>query len=106
MKKTILVKEEDLAPEIGTAEAIKAIYPFDVRIVSEEEIIKAIAEKASNTLILHKVGLVGERKSGYCFKMLIGADDAEMYYYNQHMIDSKNPNGLMDSDLRRLARYK
>ena len=106
MKKTILVTEEDLAPEIATADAIKAIYPFDVRIVSEEEIIKAIAEKASNTLILHKVGPVGERKSGYCFKMLIGADDAEMYYYNQHMVDSKNPNGLMDSDLRRLARYK
>lgn len=106
IKKTILVKEEDLAPEISTIEAIKAIYPFDVRIVPEEEIEKAIAEKAPNTLILHKVGPVGERKSGYCFKMLIGADDAEMYYYNQHMVDAKTPNGLLESDLKRLARFK
>jgi hypothetical protein len=106
IKKTILVKEEDLAPAIGTIEAIKAIYPFDVRIVPEEEIEKAIAGKAPNTLILHKVGPAGEGKSGYCFKMLIGADDADMYYYNQHMVDEKNPNGLLESDLKRLARYK
>jgi hypothetical protein len=106
MKKTILVREEDLSPEISTAAAIKAIYPFSVKIVPEEEIEKAIAEKTPNTLILHKVGPAGERKSGYCFKMLIGADDADMYYYNQHMIDAKNPNGLLESDLKRLARYK
>lgn len=106
MKKTILVKKEDLAPEINSAEAIKAIYPFEVRIVSEDVIEKAIADKAPNTLILHKVGPVGETQSGYCFKMLIGTDDEQMYYYNQHKIDARNPNGLLPSDLKRLARYK
>jgi len=106
IKKTILVKEEDLAPEISTIEAIKAIYPYDVKIVPEEEIENAIAGKAPNTLILHKVGPVGEGKTGYCFKMLIGADDADMYYYNQHMVDARNSNGLLESDLKRLARYK
>ncbi|MGD0581817.1 MAG: hypothetical protein ABR974_02595 [Bacteroidales bacterium] len=106
IKKTILVKVEDLAPDINSIEAIKAIYPFPVKIVSEEEIQKAIAEKTPNTLILHKVGPVGENKSGYCFKMLIGVDDAQMYYYNQHMSDSKTPNGFLESDLKRLARYK
>ena len=104
-KKTILVKKEDLSPEVSTIESIKAIYPYDIKIVTENDIIDAIGKKAPNTLILHKVGPVGERKSGYCFKMLIGADDANMYYYNQHMIDEKNPNGLLESDLKRLARF-
>ncbi len=106
IKKTILVKAEDMAPEINTEEAIKAIYPFPFKIVSEEEIQKAIAEKRPNTLILHKVGPVGENKSGYCFKMLIGVDDSQMYYYNMHMANSRNPNGFLVSDLNRLARYK
>jgi hypothetical protein len=106
IKKTILVKEEDLAPEINSDGAIKAIYPFPFKIVSEEDIQKAITEKSPNTLILHKVGPVGENKSGYCFKMLIGVDDAQMYYYNQHMANSKTPNGFLESDLKRLARYK
>jgi hypothetical protein len=105
-KKTILVKEEDLSPDISNIEAIKAIYPFPVRIVSEEDIVKAINEKTPNTLILHKVGPVGDNKAGYCFKMLIGVDDAQMYYYNQHLYKTDSPNGLLESDLKRLARFK
>jgi hypothetical protein len=104
-KKTILVKEEDLDPELNTIEKIKAIYPYIVKIVSEEEIVKAITEKSANTLVLHKVGPVGEVKSGYCFKMLIGADDADMYYYNMHMYNDKNANGMVAADWRRLARF-
>jgi hypothetical protein len=104
-KKTILVKEEDLDPELNTIEKIKAIYPYVVKIVSEEEIVKAITEKSANTLVLHKVGPVGEVKSGYCFKMLIGADDADMYYYNMHMYNDKNANGMVAADWRRLARF-
>ena len=104
-KKTILVKIEDLSPEISTIGSIKAIYPYDIKIVTEDEIIDAIAKKTPNTLVLHKVGPVGEWKTGYCFKMLIGADDANMYYYSQHTIDEKNPNGLLESDLKRLSRF-
>jgi hypothetical protein len=105
IKKTILVKKEDLSPDISTIESIKAIYPHDIRIVSEDDIRDAIARKAPNTLILHKVGPVGNWKTGYCFKMLIGADDADMYYYNYHLIDAKSPNGFLESDLKRLARF-
>ncbi|MFZ0281849.1 MAG: hypothetical protein WAL29_09380 [Bacteroidales bacterium] len=104
-KKTILVKQEDLAPAIGTIDRIKAIYKYDIEIVPEETIMKAIRDKAAGKLILHKVGPVGERNSGYCFKMLIGTDDSDMYYYNQHTIDKANPNGLLPADLKRLARF-
>jgi len=102
--KTILVKQEDLAPEIATIDKIKSIYPDKIEIVTEDDIVKAIENKTPNTLILHKVGPVGDRNSGYCFKMLIGTDDSNMYYYNQHMIDKTNPNGLLPADLKRLAK--
>jgi hypothetical protein len=104
--RTILFKKEDLAPSINTIEKIKAIYTNKVEIVPEEEIVRAIQEKRPNTVILHKVGPVGENvTSGYCFKMLIGTDDSDMYYYNQHSIDKNNPNGFLPSDLKRLARF-
>jgi hypothetical protein len=107
MNKTILVKQEDLSPDISTIEKIKAIYSNKIEIVPEEEIIKAIENKTPNTVILHKVGPVGDTKDqGYCFKMLIGTDDARMYYYNQHKIDKSNPNGLLPADLKRLARFE
>jgi hypothetical protein len=104
LNKTILVKQEDLVPEIATLDKIKAIYPNKIEIVPEDDIVKAIENKTPDVLILHKVGPVGERKSGYCFKMLIGTDDANMYYYNQHIIDKTNQNGLLPADLKRLAK--
>ncbi len=103
--KTILAREEDLAPSIGTIEKIKTLYGNKFIIVSEDEIIKAIDEKRPGILVLHKVGPGGEAESGYCFKMLIGTDDSNMYYYDQHMIDKNNPNGFLPSDLKRLARF-
>lgn len=100
--RTILVKEEDLSPEISTIEKIKAIYGNKIEIVTEEKIIEAIENKAPSTVILHKVGPTGQN-GGYCFKMLIGTDDANMYYYNQHVISKTSPDGFLAEDLKRLA---
>jgi hypothetical protein len=102
--KTILVKQEDLSPAINTIEKIRAIYKNKIEIVPESEIVNAIETKAPNTLILHKVGPVGNDDTGYCFVMLIGTDDSDMYYYNQHLINKSNPNGLLPSDLKRLSK--
>lgn len=106
VKKTILAKAEDMAPGLATESAIKSIYPFPFRLVEEEEIVKAIKEKAPSTLILHKVGPADDRTGSYCFKILIGTDDSEMYYFGQHRINNNNPNAFLEEDLKRLARYK
>lgn len=102
--KTILVKEEDLSPSLASIDKIEAIFPHKIEIVSEDDIIKAIENKSENTLVLHMVGPAGEQNAGFCFKMLIGTDDADMYYYHQHKIDKNNPNGLLPADLKRLAK--
>lgn len=103
--KTILVRADDLAPEINTEARIKVHYPNKVRIVDEDEIIRAIDEKDKDVLIVHKVGPDGVKQTGTCMKMLVGTDDAVMYYYDSHLVDSRNANGLLISDLKRLARF-
>lgn len=102
--RTILVREGDLSPALNSIEKIKAIYQGDIRIVPEDEIVKAISSKAPRTLVLHMVGPVGEATGGYCFKMLIGTDDSDMYYYHQHLINKYDPNGLLPADLKRLSK--
>jgi len=104
--KTILVMKDDLSPEINAINKIKLFYSNKIKIVPEDTIIQAITEKAPGMLVLVKVGPGADnRDHGYCFKMLIGTDDNEMYYYNQHLIDTNNPDGLLPSDLKRLARF-
>lgn len=103
--KTILVRQEDLSPEIDTPEKIGKYYTGNIRIVTEEEIISAVEGKEKDCLIVHKVGPDGVKHTGTCMKMLIGTDDAVMYYYDSHLVDAKNANGLLISDLRRIARF-
>jgi hypothetical protein len=102
--KTILVKQDDLVPEIATIDKIKAFCNNKIEIVTEDDIVHAIQNKTPNTVILHKVSPAKGRNSGYCFKMLIGTDDSNMYYYNEHIISATNPNGLLPADLKRLAK--
>jgi hypothetical protein len=100
----ILVRQEDLSKAISTPESIKSVYGYEIVIAPEADIVKAIADKAPNTLILHVVGPGEESQAGTCYKMLIGTDDANMYYYNQHRIDKSNPYGLLPADLKRMAK--
>ena len=102
--KTILIKQEDLAPEIASSDLIKRVYTHDIMIVTEDDIIKAIEDKTPNTLIFHKVGPMGKKVGGFCFKMLIGTDDSELYYYNQHKIEPDSPNALLPADLKKLEK--
>jgi hypothetical protein len=103
--KTLLVREMDLAPEINTVEKIADVYHHPVIIADEDEMIKAVDEGRKDTVILHKVGPESESREGMCIKMLIGTDDAVMYYYDSHLINSRNANGLLVSDLKRLNRF-
>jgi hypothetical protein len=103
-QKTVLVSQGDLSPALSTINQIRAIYPHKIEIVSEEAIMKAIEEKTPNTLILHKVGPGQNRNAGLCFKMLIGTDDSDMYYYHQHRITRANPNGLLPADLKSMRK--
>lgn len=106
VNRKILLRREDLAPSIDDIDKIKAVYSGQVEIVTEEKIIEVIGDKAPGIVILHKVGPPDKDVSeGYCFKMLIGTDDSNMYYYNSHKISSFNPNGLLPADLKRLARF-
>lgn len=103
--KTILVRQEDLDPALADEETIKKYYPYPLKIVDEEAIVKAVESKEPGILIFHKVGPAPGKKTGTCLKMLIGTDDAVMYYYDTHLVDAKNPNGILLSDFRRIARF-
>lgn len=103
--KTILAREIDMISSIASEDEIKSFYSGDFRLVTDTEISNAIAERRPNTLILHKVGPPDETRGAYVFKMLVGTDDARMYYFNNHKIDQRNPNGFLPADLRRIGRF-
>ncbi len=102
--KVLYLVEDELAKEINSAARIKQVYPYKFRIVTREEIQEAIDNQDENVVFLHKVGPEGTRINARCYKVIIGVKDADFYYFDYHMINKKKPDGLLESDLKKLAK--
>ncbi|MGM0496367.1 MAG: hypothetical protein ACQESJ_00455 [Bacteroidota bacterium] len=103
--KTLYFIEDELAEEVNTEEKIKEHYPHEVKIVSRDEVEKAIEEKREDVVFLHKVGPQGTRHHARCYKILMGAKDAEFYYFDYHNVKKgKRPDGFLKRDFRKLKR--
>jgi len=102
--KTFYFLQEDLSPEINTVSKIKKVFPFPVKILTKEQIEESINNKEKGIIFLHKVGSNSKQGNRQCFIVLIGADDYEIYYFNNHTITKKNGNFILKKDLIKLAR--
>jgi len=99
--KEIWFIKEDLDNEVNTVQRIAAFYDGKVKIVTEQEIVEAIASKNPNVLILHKVG-PGKGNSGKCLKFIISVATGIPYYYNMTEITSKKPDAFLSADFKKL----
>ncbi len=101
--KTLYLVKEDLEKGCQTESAIKSVYPYKFKLVSESEVRKALEDKDDNVVILHKIGPKKNFKSR-CYKMLMGAGDASVYYFDYHTVSLKNPDALLEKDLKKIGK--
>jgi len=103
--KTLYLVKDELAEEVNTLEEIKEYYPYDVKLVSREEVETAIEERKEDVVFLHKVGPQGTRHHARCYKILMGAKDAKFYYFDYHTVKKgRRPDGFLKRDFRKLER--
>lgn len=102
-QKTLYLVKTDLESSIQTEGAIRKVYPYNFRIVNESEVREALEEKRKDVVILHKVGPEKNRKTR-CYKMLMGADDSQIYYFDYHMVSPKAPDALLQKDLKKIGK--
>lgn len=100
--KTLYLIENELEPDLRSRAKVKEVYPFDFRFVTKDDIRQAIRDRDSSVVFLHKVGPEGTRMDARCYNVLIGAGDANFYYFDFHKITKKKPDGLLESDLKKL----
>lgn len=102
--KTLYLLENELAKEVNSVARIKKIYPYRIKIVTKEEIEQAIKDREEGVVFLHKVGPEGTKLNARCYKVIVGAGDANFYYFDYHKISDKNPDGFLASDFKKLAK--
>lgn len=104
-EKTLYLIKDELAEDVDTREEIEQYYPYDFELVTREDIEKAIKEKDEDVVFLHKVGPQGSRLRARCYKILIGAKDANFYYFDYHnVVKGKRPDGFLKKDFKKLKR--
>lgn len=101
-QKELWVNESGLAKEVRSLADLRKTYKHTIKVVKPEDIQKAIAEKNPNVLYLHKVGPEGSRMQWRVWKMIIGAGDDKMYYYETHNCKEKDLDGFLAKDFKKL----
>lgn len=103
--KTLYLLKEELDSQCRTEEQIKKLYNGKFKFVTKEDIEKAIEDKDNSVAFLHKVGPVaGKNSTGRCFKIIVGAADANFYYFDFHKVEPKALNFFLPSDFKKLNR--
>lgn len=98
--KELWVTESSLEKSTRALADIRKTYKHVIKVVNPEDIQKAIKEKNPNVLYLHKVGPEGSRMQWRVWKMIIGAGDDMMYYYDEHTISKSEGDGFLKKDFK------
>ena len=102
--KELWLLNEELPANFNTPEKIKTEYPYKVKLVTKDDIKKAIEDKNPNVVYLHKVGPEGTMSGGKCWKFLITASNGEVLYYDGQTIDASNPDAFLEKDFKAIAK--
>lgn len=103
-QKNLYLISDELEKSVNSAARISKVYPHNFTLVTREDIKDAITNRDDQVVFLHKVGPEGTRLNARCYKILIGAGDANFYYFDYHMINDKRPDGFLEKDFKKIAK--
>ncbi|MCF0191040.1 MAG: hypothetical protein HUJ96_07240 [Marinilabiliaceae bacterium] len=102
--KTLYVVESEVQKDLRNEKAFGAVYKNKFKFVTEKEVMEAIENKAKDVVFLHKVGPGNNKLETRCYNMIIGADDDEVYYFDWHKVNKKEPDALTSKDLKKMSK--
>ncbi len=97
--KRIFFWSEDFAPQVD--EQTKRSLDEDFLIKEDEdEVDEIFSEGTFNTVVSYVVAPSEPVNGSICYKMLIGSDNHELYYFKKHKITAKSGKGFLTSDIK------
>jgi hypothetical protein len=102
--KELWLLKDELPSDFNTVEKIKTVYPYKVKLVTKEDIRKAIADENPDVVYLHKVGPEGTIAGGKCWKFLVTAKEGEVLYYDGHTVTDLKPDAFLEKDFKAIAK--
>lgn len=102
--KTLYLIADELDNDVNTESKIKNYYSGKVVITDAETIEKVIADKDPDAVFLHKVGPSKEDAKLRIYKLIMGAADGKVYYFDYHKFKAgKAGDAFLMSDFKKLG---
>lgn len=102
-QKTLYLNTENLENKVDTEQEISKYYSGIVKLTNAQTIQQAINQKREDVVILHLVSpSQGTSYEGKCYKMLVGAADGKLYYFDNHNINWRKPGKFLKNDFKKL----
>lgn len=102
--KKFYVLREELNPSINSRTSFADNYDYAFKFSSKAEIQELIESSDDNAIILHKIGPRRGQDFSRSVKIVLCTKKADIYYYSDHRVSSRNPNALLRRDLRSMSR--
>lgn len=103
--KTLYLLKEEMDDKVNSLSEIKKYYSGKVKFVSRDEIQEAVENQDEDVLLLNLVAPDQNVSNYLCLKMIIGAADAELYYFDYHKtIKRFKPGKFLKSDFQNLSK--
>jgi hypothetical protein len=103
--KTLYVIKDELDKNVNTEEKIKKYYNGKLVITTGEEIEKVIDAKDPDAVFLHKVGPSDEDEKVRIYKLILGASDGKLYYFDYHKFkEGKTGDAFLATDFQNLSK--
>lgn len=103
--KRIFFWAEDFAPQVD--EQTKRSLDEDILIKEDEdEVDEIFSEGTFNTVVSYVVAPSEPVNGSICYKMLIGSDNHELYYFKKHKITARNGKGFLPDDIKAIKRLR
>jgi hypothetical protein len=104
--KTLYVIKDELDADVNTLDKISKVYNGKVVIVEDGDAIeKVIQAKDPDAVFLHKVGPSKENEKLRIYKLVLGAADGKLYYFDYHSFKAgKAEDAFLESDFKRLGK--
>ena len=102
--KELWLLSDELPANMKTVAQIKKVCPFAVKIVTKDDIKKAIDDKNPKVIFLHKIGPEDAQTNGKCWKFMVLAQTGQVVYYDSHKVTAAEPDALLESDFKRMKK--
>lgn len=98
----IVFAEEDLSSEI-TEEVRTDMFGEGIEVLEADEVDEVAEAGTPNTLVSYVITPSDPVPGSFCYKILIDANNHELYYFRKHKIGKKVGPGFLEEDIKRIT---